>query len=123
MEYERQNHEILEVTTVSTPHQTAIVKRHHTMYAHVRLTASEQTAVGQEFTLGIRLARWDDGETVTDYTPTLTVMVDGEPVAEVDPVDGEATIPMQFTDPGTYVIEVGCPTVQSATVTIEVVEG
>lgn len=120
--YERVDHEILVVEKIVTPTQEVIVKRHHTMYAHVRLTASEQTAVGQEFTLGIRLARWDDGETVTDYTPTLTVMVDGEPVAEVDPVDGEATVPLRFVDPGVYQIEVGCPTVQSAMVTIEVMD-
>lgn len=123
MEFERHNHEILEVTPVTTPHQTAIVRRHHTMYAHVRLYAPAQAAVDQEVTLGVRLARWDDGATVTDYTPTLVVTVDGHAVAEVDPVNGEATIPLQFADPGTYTITVGCPTVQSATVTIEVVEG
>lgn len=122
MEYERRNHEILQVTTVTTSHQTAIVRRHHTMYAHVRLTGPSQVPVGQEMTLGVRLSKWDDGETVTDYTPTLTVSADGEAVCQVDPVNGEAIVSLRFTDPGTYRITVGCPTVQPATVAIEVVD-
>lgn len=123
MELERVNHEILSVEYITTPNQTVTVRRHHTMYAHVRLDAPAQVAVGQEINLNVRLAKWDDGTTVTDYLPTLTVTVDGEDVAEVDPVNGEASVPLLFTDPGTYAITVGCPTVQSATVTIKVVEG
>lgn len=115
---EREGHEILTVEEVKTLTQTAIVKTHHTMYAHVRLTAPEQVAVNEAITLQIRLSKWDNDATVTDYTPTLTVSVDSEPVAEVDPVGGEVTIPLQFTDPGTYTIEVGCQTVSPARVEV-----
>lgn len=121
MQLERAGHEILSVEEIKTPTQNAIVRRHYTMYAHVHLEAPNQASVGEEVTLTARLAKWDDGATVTDYLPTLTVAVDGDAVAEVDLVKGEAGIPLQFTDPGTYMIEVGCPTVQPATVTIEVV--
>lgn len=124
MQYERVGHEILTVEQVQTPTQTAIVKRHHTMYAHVRLDAPVHVAVGQDVMLGVRLVRWnDENATVTDYTPMLTITVDGQDVGMMDPVGGVAIVPLQFTDPGTYTITVGCPTVQSATVTIEVVDG
>lgn len=122
--YERHGHEILSVEEVKTPAQTAIVRRHYTMYAHVRLDAPAQAAIGQQVTFGVRLVRWDDeNATVTDYTPTLRVTVDGQDVGTVEPVNGEATVPLQFADPGTYEITVGCPTVKPATVMLEVTAG
>lgn len=104
--YERAGHEVLVVDRVETGTQAATVRRHHTLYAHLRVAAASTVTVGDDLAVNITLVTWDAGELVTDMDRPVLIFVDGVQVDEVFLVAGAAQAVLQFADPGAYTLEV-----------------
>ncbi|MFZ5816309.1 MAG: hypothetical protein ACOY93_13595 [Bacillota bacterium] len=120
MTYERVAHEVLEVQVVDTETQRAIVRRHHTMFAHVSLTAPTNTAVGETIAVNVQLVRWDDLSPITDEERDLAILVDDVEVDRLTTATGAATYSLRFDTAGTYRVQATGDKVTGAEVEVTV---
>lgn len=105
MELIRESHEILRVQHVGSGNPAAVVRTHHTMYAHLELQGSTTVTASADLVLTVRLVTWDAREVIIDEDRTVSIHVEGTPATEVTTVAGEATVTLQFADPGSYLVE------------------
>lgn len=114
--FERIDHEILSVENV----EGAVIKRHHTMYAHLELQSPTNIPTNTDVQLTIRLIRWDNKELIVDEDRTIDVLVEGVTAANTLTVAGVGMVVLQFADPGVYLVEVVHPLLTSTSLEVTV---
>ena len=115
--FERNQHEVLTVESVPRRDGSGsdhIVKRHYTMYTHSALSVPTTIAIGSSVVVSLSLVRWDDQSLITDGDRTVDIYVNGSKVASVTTVLGQASVTLQFADPGSYLVQATHPLTQGA---------